>query len=340
MNRLRNIVGMIAVCATVAFFTGCGEHDTTSGGGTSNAPNSINGKTYQLTDAQGTSTLSFDAAANNYTLTPSGGGAAETGTFQANQSGDIWNVTTTDSTGTTTSQLTLTFNGAGVGTYTFQRPGQALASGNFAESASTTTGTTTSTGTNTGTTTNTGTNTGTTTNTGTNTGTTTDTGTTTSTGTNTGTTTDTGTTTSTGTNTGTTTNTGTNTGTTTSTGTTTGTTSGGTVTPPANLSAINVVTGAGSGVGQGATYTVNLSGGPSGTFTISNGSTGSGTYTYTVDNTNNTAHLVLNYGGDFQGDFDDMTLIFTTPPGGGVNNYTGNQRVGGNPYPFNGTFTY
>lgn len=338
MNRLRNIVGMIAVCATAAFFTGCGEKDTTSGGGTSNAPNSINGKTYQLTDAQGTSTLSFDAAANNYTLTPSGGGAAETGTFQANQSGDIWNVTTTDSTGTTTSQLTLTFNGAGVGTYTFQRPGQALASGNFAESASTTTGTTTSTGTNTGTTTNTGTNTGTTTNTGTNTGTTTDTGTNTGTTTNTGT--NTGTTTDTGTNTGTTTNTGTNTGTTTSTGTTTGTTSGGTVTPPANLSAINVVTGAGSGVGQGATYTVNLSGGPSGTFTISNGSTGSGTYTYTVDNTNNTAHLVLNYGGDFQGDFDDMTLIFTTPPGGGVNNYTGNQRVGGNPYPFNGTFTY
>ena len=96
-----------------------------------------------------------------------------------------------------------------------------------------------------------------------------------------------------------------------------------------------------SGVGAGATYTVNLSGGPSGTFTISNsGSSGSGTYTYTVDNTAKTAHLVLTYGGQFTGDFDDMTLIFTTQSGGGVNNYTGNQRVGGNNYPFSGTFTY
>src|SRR5438105_15807192 len=95
MNRLRNIVGLIAVCATTAYFTGCGD-DHASGGGNNNntfAPAAVNGKTYSLTDAAGTSTLTFDAAANTYTLTPSAGGTAETGTFTATKTGEVWNVT-------------------------------------------------------------------------------------------------------------------------------------------------------------------------------------------------------------------------------------------------------
>jgi hypothetical protein len=91
-------------------------------------------------------------------------------------------------------------------------------------------------------------------------------------------------------------------------------------------------------VGAGATYTVVLSGGTSGTFQITNsGSTGNGTYTYTPQG--NQAHLRLDYA-NFPGDFDDMTLIFTTQPGGSPSNFTGTQRVGGNDYPFTGTFTY
>jgi hypothetical protein len=101
-----------------------------------------------------------------------------------------------------------------------------------------------------------------------------------------------------------------------------------------------VVTGEGSGVGANATYTVVLSGGTSGTFQITNsGSTGSGTYTYTV-NGNDTAHLRLDYTGDFAGDFDDMNLIFTSAPGGAPSQFTGSQRVGGQDYTFVGTFTY
>ena len=64
---------------------------------------------------------------------------------------------------------------------------------------------------------------------------------------------------------------------------------------------------------------------------------GSGTFTYTPNG--NQARLVMNYT-DFPGDFDDMTLIFTTASGGGINQYTGTQVVGGTTYPFNGTFTY
>jgi hypothetical protein len=133
MNRLRNIVGLIAVCATAAFFTACDEKDTTSNNGTtSNAPDALASKTYNLTDAAGTSVLAFDAN-NNYTLTPSGGGTAEAGTFTANRSGDVWAVTTTDATGTNSNQLTLTFGAPGSGTYTLERPGQPVVNGSFAE---------------------------------------------------------------------------------------------------------------------------------------------------------------------------------------------------------------
>ena len=317
MNRIRNIITLIAVCATAAFLTGCGDdHDSsTNGGNNSIAPAALNGRTYTLTDAGAGGTIQFDAAANNYTLTQ--GGTTETGTFTATRSGDVWNVTTTNDAGTQTSQLTLTYTGNnGTGTYTLQRPGEAPVNGSFAASGSSTTGTSTSTGTDTGTSTSTGTNTGTSTSTGT----------------------DTGTSTSTGTNTGTSTSTGTDTGTSTSTGTTTGV---GTVTPPATLSTITVTT-VESGIGANSVYTLTFSGGTSGTFQARNtegNATGSGTYNYTPNNANKTAALRLDYS-DFPGDHDDMNLIFTTPPGGGANQFNGSQVVGGTQYNFTGTFTY
>src|SRR5689334_17784407 len=95
MNRLRNIVGLIAVCATAAFFTGCGEDDSPSGDNNNPAPNapaSLNGRTYQLTDTAGNSTIVFDPAAMNYTLTPSDNSGTESGTFTATQNGDGYNV--------------------------------------------------------------------------------------------------------------------------------------------------------------------------------------------------------------------------------------------------------
>ena len=134
MNRLRNIVGLIAVCATAAFFTGCGEDDHADGGGNQpNAPASLAGRTYNLADAGGNTVVAFDANGTAYTLTPSGGGAQETGSFTANQSGDVDTVSLVGNGATTNSTLTLTFTSPGNGTYTFDRPGEQLVSGNFSE---------------------------------------------------------------------------------------------------------------------------------------------------------------------------------------------------------------
>ena len=151
-----------------------------------------------------------------------------------------------------------------------------------------------------------------------------------------GSTTSTGTSTSTGTDTGTSTSTGTDTGTSTSTGTTTGT---GTVPAPATLTAIIVRTETG-GIGANSVYSVALSGGPTGTFTASNTdgeAVGSGTYVYTPNG--NLASLRLNYS-TANNDYDDMNLVFTQPPGGQPNPYTGRQSVDGTIYDMTGTFTY
>jgi hypothetical protein len=154
MNRLRNIVGLIAVCATAAFFTGCGEDDHADNGTPqANAPASLAGRTYNLADAGGTSVIAFDQN-SNYTLTPSGGGQVETGTATSNQAGDVWTSSLVATGAATNSTLTLTFNAPGSGTYTFDRPGEALVSGNFQEQTGTTNGNTTTDG---GTTTNGGT---------------------------------------------------------------------------------------------------------------------------------------------------------------------------------------
>jgi hypothetical protein len=290
MNRLGKLIGLVAVCATAAFLTGCDDDDNDN---PSNfAPDSLNGRAFTLG-----SSIAFGSNDNNYLLDLDG--ATETGTFSGDRNGDVWNVTLVRSLGDITSHLVMTFTGSGVGTYTLDKPGQTLIAGSFTEIG---------------------------------TGTTTSTGTSTSTGTDTGTSTSTGTTTSTGTST----STGTDTGTSTSTGTTTGT---GTVPAPATLGFIHVTT-AQSGIGSNSIYNVTFNGGTSGTFQATNvegNSTGSGTFEYTPQG--NQAHLRMNYDQP-AGDFDDMTLIFTTAPGGGANQFTGTQKVTGTDYAFTGTFTY
>jgi hypothetical protein len=101
-----------------------------------------------------------------------------------------------------------------------------------------------------------------------------------------------------------------------------------------------VTTGPGGGIGENTVYTVTFSGGTSGTFNAVNSSgdpMGNGNFTYAPSGT--TAQLRMDYA-NFPGDHDDMTLIFTTQPGGGASQYTGTQVVGGTTYPFNGTFIY
>jgi hypothetical protein len=251
----------------------------------------LNGRAFTLG-----SSIAFSQNDNNYILTEDSG--TEAGTFSADRNGDVWNVTLVRNVGEAiTSQLVMTFRGAGVGTYTLNKPGQLLIAGSFTEIG---------------------------------------TGTTTSTGTSTSTGTDTGTSTSTGTDTGTSTSTGTDTGTSTSTGTTTGT---GTVPAPATLGFIHVTT-IQSGIGPNSVYNVTFNGTTSGTFQATNvegSSTGTGTFEYTPQG--NQAHLHMTYDQP-AGDFDDMTLIFTTSPGGGPSQFSGTQKVTGVDYTFTGTFTY
>lgn len=140
MNRLRNIIGLIAVCATAAFFTGCDDDNNNNNNNGGNAPESLRGRTYNLTDAGGTSVVAFDANADNYTLTSSDtNNVPETGTFTANKAGEQYTVLLNGTGAQTNSTLTMTFTGAGAGTYTFDRPGQPLVSGNFAAAGGTTT---------------------------------------------------------------------------------------------------------------------------------------------------------------------------------------------------------
>jgi len=124
----------MAVCATAALFTGCGDDDD-SGDNTpqSNVPASFAGRTYNLTDAAGQSTIAFDANGTAYALTPSGGGAAETGSFTQTASGETANFNLTNAGGDQTSTLAMTFTGPGVGTYVFTRPGVDPVNGSFAE---------------------------------------------------------------------------------------------------------------------------------------------------------------------------------------------------------------
>src|SRR5689334_10230802 len=113
MNRLRNIVGLIALCGMAAFFTGCGGGDDDPAPSTV-APGSLNGRSYTLQDASSGAIITFDPNANTYSITKDG--VTETGTFNPVHNGNTWVVDTTDSTGTIASHLELTFSGNNVGT--------------------------------------------------------------------------------------------------------------------------------------------------------------------------------------------------------------------------------
>jgi hypothetical protein len=101
-------------------------------------------------------------------------------------------------------------------------------------------------------------------------------------------------------------------------------------TAPATLRAVTIHTSAGSVSGV-SDYTVQLTGASSGTFTASNNT--SGNFIYEVINST-TAHLRLNYGGQFTGDYDDMTLNFANAVITGTQIYNGTG-----PGAINGTFT-
>src|SRR5262245_53385033 len=96
MNRLGRLIGLIAVCATAALFTGCDDDDD-NGNPATFAPESLNGRTFTLG-----SSIAFDANGNNYTLDV--GGLTETGTFSPDRNGDVWGVTLVNADGTRTSR--------------------------------------------------------------------------------------------------------------------------------------------------------------------------------------------------------------------------------------------
>ena len=85
-------------------------------------------------------------------------------------------------------------------------------------------------------------------------------------------------------------------------------------------------------------YTVDLNGGSNGVFleTYPDSSTLFGTFTYGPNGS--LGNLFLNYQGEFQGDFDDMTLEFAEPPAPGK--FTGIQKVGPTTGSMSGTFTF
>jgi hypothetical protein len=138
MNRLRDYVGIFAICATSVFFTGCGDDDNDSNGGNQGpitvAPQSLNGRTYTLTDGAGTSTLAFDAA-DTYTLTPGDGSAADSGTFTAQRVGDTWTVQSASTTSTNTATLTLNFSSDTAGNFELRQGDAAPVTGTFAQSS-------------------------------------------------------------------------------------------------------------------------------------------------------------------------------------------------------------
>lgn len=341
MKRLRKLIGLIAICGMSAFLTGCDDDDDDVVVTGTVSPASLNGRSYTLTDAGTGGSISFAADANTYALIQSG--VPENGTFTAVRSGNSWDVTIVNAAGTTTSSLQLTFSSASAGTYSFQRPGADRVNGSFTATSNpggneTSTGGPTTSTTSDPTTSTTSDPTTTTTSDPTTTTTSDPTTTTTSDPTTTTTTSD-PTTTTTSDPTTTTTSDPTTTTTTSDPTTTAGTTSGpGTVPAPASLSSVTVTTTA-SVLGAGSHYTVNLSGGSSGTFVISNGSVGSGTYTYAPSG--NQARLVLTYTGEFQGDFDDMTLFFNAGPGTTESStFTGTQKVGEQQGALAGNFAY
>ena len=137
MKQLRLVTGMLAFC--LALLTGCGEDDEATGGvnvggSGGNAPVTLNGGDYDITEPAGTATISFTIAGRNYSLTRPGI-ATESGTYVANKVGnDTWDVVLSNSLDGTTSRLVLTFTGSGIGNYSFTQPNGTTINGQFRRS--------------------------------------------------------------------------------------------------------------------------------------------------------------------------------------------------------------
>ena len=106
------------------------------------------------------------------------------------------------------------------------------------------------------------------------------------------------------------------------------------------ISAIRFIPVQGGGA-PGMSYVIYLNGDTAGTFTV--GATGlyKGTFTLTREETS--AHLRLNYAGQFGGDFDDVTLNFVSSlhgPQYANDPFSGTQLLGNQMYSFNGMFGY
>ena len=137
MNKLRDYVGIFAICATSLIFTGCGDDDNDAPGNqgpVTVAPESLAGRTYTLTDSAGASTLAFDANGTAYTLTPTGA-AADTGTWTGQRAGDVWTVNTVSGSSTNTSTLTLNFSSDTAGNFELRQGDAAPVTGTFAQSS-------------------------------------------------------------------------------------------------------------------------------------------------------------------------------------------------------------
>jgi hypothetical protein len=129
MKSVRTVIGLVALCGMLGLMTGCGDDDNGNGGAagsgapaaTANAPATLSGNDYNITEPAGTSTVSFNG--NTYTLSRPGI-AQESGTFVATKIGnDTWDVTLLNSLDGSTSRLVLTFAANGTGTFSYTAPG-------------------------------------------------------------------------------------------------------------------------------------------------------------------------------------------------------------------------
>jgi hypothetical protein len=137
MKKLRNLVTLVAILGMVAFITGCDDDDDNDNNNGNNNPavnapadlTAFTGQTFTLTDANGNqSTLRFPAN-GQYELTPQGG-TAETGTFTATRTGDVWTVSS-QSQGGQAGTYTITYTGHETGSYTITSGGGTPVSGTF-----------------------------------------------------------------------------------------------------------------------------------------------------------------------------------------------------------------
>jgi hypothetical protein len=116
MKKVLTTMAFVAVVATAAFMTGCGDDDNNNNNNNNNnttvnapAASALQGKTFTLGNGD---SLLLGAAGSTYTFTPQGG-VAENGTYQYTASGNTATIVTTPGTdGATAATFNLTFTSA------------------------------------------------------------------------------------------------------------------------------------------------------------------------------------------------------------------------------------